>query len=243
MLIEAALNGGRTRDEHPAIPLSPEDMAAAAKDSVVAGARSIHFHVRSGGGRESVHPGDVANAAAAVRSAVPTTRFGVSTGAWILPDPEKRREMISRWNVLPDFASVNFKEEGAVDLAKLFLARGVGIEAGLSNVYGAEIFVVSGLGPRCLRVLLEPQDQDAEAALEMARAIESVLDRAAVDIPRLLHGLNKTAWGLIDAAASGKYETRVGFEDILTLPDGTLASSNAALVAEAVRRTARSATA
>jgi uncharacterized protein (DUF849 family) len=243
MLIQAALNGGRTRDEHPAIPISADELVAAARESVAAGARAIHFHVRSGDGRESVHPNDVASAVAAVRTAVPTTRFGVSTGAWILPAPEKRYEMISRWNVLPDFASVNFKEEGAVDLAKLFLTRGVGIEAGLSNVYGAENLIASGLAPRCLRILLEPQDQSTEAALEMVKAIESVLDRAGVQIPRLLHGLNRTAWGLIDAAASGKYETRVGFEDILTLPDGTLVASNAALVAEAVRRTTRSATA
>ncbi len=239
MLIEAALNGGRTRDEHPVIPISPEELAAAAKESVAAGARAIHFHVRSRDGRESVHSDDVANAVAAVRSAIPTTRFGVSTGAWILPDPEKRREMISRWNVLPDFASVNFKEEGAVDLAKLFLTRGVGIEVGLSNVFGAEVFIESDLASRCLRILLEPQEQATEAALEMVQAIEFVVDRNGVDIPRLLHGLNRTAWDMIDAAASGNYETRVGFEDILMLPDGTRAASNAALVAEAVRRTAR----
>jgi uncharacterized protein (DUF849 family) len=241
MLIEAALNGGRTRDEHPAVPISPEDLAAAAKESVTAGARAIHFHVRSRDGRESIHPGDVASAVAAVRSAIPTTRFGVSTGAWILPDPEKRHEMISRWNVLPDFAAVNFKEEGAVDLVRLLLSRGVGIEAGLSNIFGAEMFIESGLASRCLRVLVEPQDQATDAALEMVQAIESLLDKDGVTIPRLLHGLNKTAWDLIDAAASGKYETRIGFEDITLLPDGTPAASNAALVAEVVRRTARSA--
>jgi uncharacterized protein (DUF849 family) len=32
------------------------------------------------------------------------------------------------------------------------------------------------------------------------------------------------------------YDTRIGFEDVLTLPDGSQAPSNEALVAEAVRR-------
>ena len=57
-------------------------------------------------------------------------------------------------------------------------------------------------------------------------------------LPRLLHGLNHTAWELIDAAAVGGYDTRVGFEDILTLPGGARATSNAELVAETVRRMA-----
>jgi uncharacterized protein (DUF849 family) len=52
----------------------------------------------------------------------------------------------------------------------------------------------------------------------------------------VLHGLNQTAWDLIDEAAARGYDTRVGFEDILTLPDGNQAPGNGALVAEAYRR-------
>jgi uncharacterized protein (DUF849 family) len=40
----------------------------------------------------------------------------------------------------------------------------------------------------------------------------------------------------IDEAAKRGYDTRVGFEDILTLPDGKSAPDNGALVAEAMRR-------
>jgi uncharacterized protein (DUF849 family) len=35
------------------------------------------------------------------------------------------------------------------------------------------------------------------------------------------------AWGLIAEAAARGYGTRVGFEDTLTLPDGSMAESNA----------------
>jgi len=237
MLIEAALNGGRNRTEHPAIPQSPDELAQAARESVAAGAHAIHFHVRAPDGRESLASPDVAAAVLAVRAAVPATPFGVSTGAWILRDAALRHKMVADWEVRPDFASVNFKEDGAADLAALLLSRSVEIEAGLSNTHGAEILISSGLAPRCLRILLEPQQTTIAAAFENLRAIEAALKAAGVKLPLLLHGLDATAWDLLDAAAARGYETRVGFEDILTLPTGAPAATNAELVAEALRRT------
>jgi uncharacterized protein (DUF849 family) len=235
-VIKAALNGGRTRAEHRAIPITPEEIAASAKESVAAGAAAIHFHVRGANGKESLDPIDVAKSLAAVRAAVPGTPTGVSTGAWILQNAQLRHEVISRWTVLPDFASVNFKEDGAVALAELLLSRGVPVEAGLSDALGTQILVSSGLAPRCLRALIEPFELSTSEALKTLGQIEELLDAAGVKLPRVLHGLNATAWDLIDEAAARHYDTRVGFEDILTLPDGTPAASNAALLAEAARR-------
>jgi uncharacterized protein (DUF849 family) len=138
--------------------------------------------------------------------------------------------------VLPDFASVNFDEDGAVPLAELLLARGVGVEAGLCDARAAELFAASRLAGRCLRVLLEPGEPDAAAALATVVAMEAVLDGAGITLPRLLHGAGPSVWRLIDEAAARGYDTRVGFEDTLALPDGSLASNNAVLVAEARRR-------
>jgi uncharacterized protein (DUF849 family) len=238
-VIKAALNGGRTRAEHPGIPITPEELAAAAKESVGAGAGAIHLHVRGAGGREGLEPGDVAKALAVVRFAVSGTPVGVSTGAWILQNAQLRHETISRWTVLPDFASVNFKEEGALPLAELLLSRSVSVEVGLSDVSGTQAFVSSGLAPRCLRILLEPFESSTGAALKTLEQVEPVLDAAGVKLPVVFHGLNKTAWDLIDVAAARGYDTRVGFEDILTLPDGSNAPGNGALVAETVRRMRR----
>lgn len=240
MLIEAALNGGRNRSEHPAIPQSPDELAQAARESVAAGAGAIHFHVRGPDGRESLVPSDVAAAVRAMRGAVPGTPFGVSTGAWILNDAALRHKMVSEWKVLPDFASVNFKEEGAVELASLLGSRGLQIEAGLIDSLGAEILIGSGLASRCLRVLLEPQENSADSALANVSAMEAALKAGDVKLPLLLHGVDATGWELFDAAAARGYDTRVGFEDVLTLPSGAPAASNAQLIAEAVRRTALS---
>jgi len=238
MLIQCAMNGGRSRTENPAVPITPQELAPSAKGAVAAGAGTLHFHVRSPNGRESVSPDDVAAAVSAVRRAVPSTPFGVSTGSWIVPDPALRHQLVSEWRVLPNYASAIFKEEGSVELAKMLLSRGVGIEVGLFDAEGAEILARSGLAPKCLRVLIEPREPTTAAALETVRAIEDALDRGGVKLPRLLHGLDATCWALIDAAIARGYDTRVGFEDIVTLPDGSPAPSNAALVAEASRRRA-----
>ncbi|MGH7547272.1 MAG: 3-keto-5-aminohexanoate cleavage protein [Gemmatimonadales bacterium] len=234
-LIAAAINGPRTRAEHPAIPTTPEQQALAAAESVAAGSGAIHVHVRGPDERESLAPEDVARALTAIRAAVPGIAIGVSTGAWIVPDPAARLQAVGHWSLLPDFASVNFHEDGATELAELLRSRGVGIEAGLSNARAAEVLLDSGLAGHYLRVMFEPQDQDADAALGALAQMEGILDHARIGLPRLLHGVDRTTWRLIDAAAARGYDTRVGFEDTLTLPDGTLAPSNAALVAAARR--------
>jgi uncharacterized protein (DUF849 family) len=238
-VIKAALNGGRTRAEHPAIPITPEELAISARESVAAGAQAIHFHVRGPDGRESLDADDVARALGAVRTAIPGTPVGVSTGAWILKNATLRHATISQWKVLPDFASVNFKEDGAVPLAELLLSRGIGVEAGLSDTVGTEIFLKSGLAPRCLRLLIEPFERSTVQALKTLAAIASLLDKLRVKPPCLFHGLNETAWALIDEAAARSYDTRVGFEDILTLPNGARAPGNGALISEAARRMSR----
>jgi uncharacterized protein (DUF849 family) len=236
MLIKAALNGGRSRSEHPAIPITPQELASSAKEAVAAGAGAIHFHVRGADERESLDGDVVALAVNAVKSAVPKAPVGISTGAWILNNAKLRYEKISAWKTFPDFASINFKEDGAVALAQLLTSRGVPIEGGVADVEGTEIFLASGYADRCIRLLIEPLEQTFDAANQTLGAIVKLLDDANNKVPRVLHGLNELAWPLIDEAAKRGYDTRVGFEDILTLPDGKSAPTNGALVAEAVRR-------
>jgi uncharacterized protein (DUF849 family) len=242
-LIECALNGGRMRADHPGVPCTPQELADSAHDVVAAGAGAVHFHVRGRDERESLDADDVARAVEAMHAAIPATPFGVSTGAWIVPDVKARYEKVAGWKVLPAFASINFNEEGGVALAELLLSRGVGIEAGVGSPEAVEALVASGLGSRCLRVMFEPEQQDVRVALDGVERLEKILDRAGVKIPRLLHGLNRTAWDLIDAAVQRGYDTRIGFEDVLTLPNGSQAPGNAALVAEAAKRSGRSKTA
>ena len=235
MLIKAAINGGRSKAEHPSIPVSPNEIASAVLECLSAGASAIHFHVRSEDGPESLAGEDLDRALQVVRTLVPTAQIGVSTGAWIVPDPTMRMKAIALWTTLPDFASVNFSEEGAEEVAQVLLEKGVGVEAGLSEVNDAERLVHSGLVDRCLRVLIEPQEQDIDAARATVKEIIGVLDGASIDISRVLHGTEATTWALLEDAIKLGYGIRVGFEDTLTLADGRVAGSNAELVKDAMR--------
>jgi len=234
MLLKACINGARRREEHPRLPLSPDEQARAAADAVRAGANAIHAHVRNANGDESLDERDVALLVAAMRASCPATPIGVSTGAWILPDPALRARTIAQWTTLPDFASVNFSEEGAAEVARILLAAGVAVEAGLTEARDAALFVASGLAPACLRVLLEPQSQDLATALAAVNAMEAAL--AALPLPRLLHGFDATAWPLFDEAALRGYDARIGLEDTLVLRDGARAADTAELVRAVVRR-------
>lgn len=223
--------------EHAAIPISPAQLAEATADVAAAGADAVHFHVRDGDGRESLAAAWVARAVAEVRKqGMP---FGVSTGAWIIPDPERRLAAVEEWTVLPDFVSINFDEEGAAELAEFFLAKDVAIEAGVANPFAADRLVRSGVAGRCLRIMFEPREQVVEEAMAVVSRTEAVLDAAAVMTPRLLHGVNRTAWPLLEAAAARGYDTRIGFEDVLTLPGGNPAEGNGELIKAARERLAR----
>jgi len=238
MLIKAAINGGRTKAEHTAVPVSPEEQAAAVRDCLQAGAGAIHLHVRTTSGepyKESLDPEDVAQTLLAVRAHAPGASIGVSTGAWIIPDPAERLQVLTAWKVQPDFASVNFGEDGAVELAKLFFSRGVAVEAGLIDSASARAFVASGLAANCLRVLIEPQEQQMKQALETVRTIEEALKSGGINRPTVLHGTEATAWPMLDEVMARGYDVRIGLEDTLVMPDGRIAKDNVELVTEAVR--------
>jgi uncharacterized protein (DUF849 family) len=113
----------------------------------------------------------------------------------------------------------------------------------MGSVLATEKFLESNLAVRCRWVLLEPEQQKMEAALEVVGNIEALLQRAGITLPIILHGLNRTAWDFIEVAAKRSCGTRIGFEDVLTLPDGSQATGNGELVAEAVKRAGRTAAA
>src|SRR2546428_4056594 len=153
------------RAEHQGIPVTPEEQAVAATESVAAGAGAIHLHVRAADGNESLAATDVAGALTAIRAAVPGIPIGVSTGAWIIRDSDARLRAVTGWTLLPDFASVNFHEAGSKPLAELLRTRGVGVEAGLANARRGEVVGGSGLAGGWLRGLFGPQEGGRGAAV------------------------------------------------------------------------------
>ncbi len=230
--LHAALNGTRTRADHRAIPITAAEQAAEARASVAAGAAAIHVHVRDDQGNETLAPESVGTALTSIRSACPGIPVGISTGAWIIPNLRRRLAVIGSWEVLPDFASVNLHEAGAPQVIQFLLDRGVGVEAGIWNAPAARALIDSGLTDHCLRILLEPAEASCNARANLLQ-MEAMLIGARPT--RLLHGMGRNAWHLVELAARCWYDTRIGFEDTLRLPDGSIAESNATLIAAARR--------
>jgi uncharacterized protein (DUF849 family) len=237
--LQACLNGQRSRQEHPACPTTPEELGQAARAALAAGASGVHVHVRDDGGTETLDGGLVAATMAAIRAEADVP-VGVSTGAWIEPDPDARLRTICAWGIMPDFASVNFHEAGAGALAKALLERGVGVEAGIwcrrdGRNRAVRELEASGVAHRCLRVLVEPIEAAPDDALAAVAAIDATLRDVAPNVPRLVHGFDGTAWALLEEAARRGDEARIGLEDTLVLPDGAPTRDNAQLVAAARR--------
>ena len=236
MLLKACLNGDRRPEAHPALPLTAADLARDARRAVDAGAGVLHVHPRRDG-IETLDAAAIAAALVALRAACPGTPVGVSTGAWIEPDVARRVALIRAWHVRPDFASVNFSEAGAAEVCEALLEIGVGVEAGIWTPADARCLLALGFADRCLRILIElVGERTANDAFSTAHSIERVLDEAEVQLPRLLHGEDATAWPMLDYALTRGYDVRIGLEDTLTLPDGAVARDNAELVAAARER-------
>ncbi|MBA2681637.1 MAG: 3-keto-5-aminohexanoate cleavage protein [Ktedonobacteraceae bacterium] len=239
MLIKACLNGAREPGEHPTLPLTAEDLTLDAALVVAAGAGALHIHPRAADGKQSLAAQDQAAAISAIRARCPGVPVGVSTAIWIEPDVALRLQYVREWTVLPDFASVNFEEPGVGELCGVLLERGIGVEAGISSIADVELLLKSGLAGRCLRILIEPVEEEIAAALAASNAVIQALDEAHIQIPRLLHGFDATVWPMLDTALHHGYDTRIGLEDTLTLPDESPASGNEELVALAVSRAAK----
>ena len=234
MIIQACLNGARTSSYHPALPVTSEALAHDGAASIGAGASELHFHPRAADGRESLSPATIDAAVLAMRNACPGTLIGVSTGEWIEGNAQRTRDLIAGWRVLPDYASVNLSEHDAPALMDLLRQLGIRIEAGLASV--ADAARLTGLPGhnRILRVLIEISEQELGESHEIAEGISTVLQRAGLHKPILLHGFDETVWQFVNLAAEQRWSTRVGLEDGRTLPDGSIAQDNAALVAAAL---------
>ncbi len=107
MLLKACVNGSRRRGAHPALPVTPAELAADVSRIVAAGVDALHLHPKDARGLDTLGAVEVAAALAAVRAAAPDVPLGVTTGAWALPDPHQRVAAVRGWTTLPDFVSVN----------------------------------------------------------------------------------------------------------------------------------------
>jgi uncharacterized protein (DUF849 family) len=226
MAVKACLNGGRSRDEHPAVPLTAAELAADARKVRDAGAFAVHVHPRDSGGAQTLSARACDAAVAAIRAAVPRLAVGLSTAETIDRDPFARAAAITTWRQRPDFVSVNFSELGWAGIARAALHAGIGVEAGLSTPADAEQLARSPFAHQLIRALVE-----VDGGPEEARAVAELIPSG---IRQLWHGFGPRTWDVIAAAGAAGVDVRIGLEDVLVLPDGRVAAGNPELVTAAV---------
>ncbi len=211
--------------------MTPQQLAAAAREAVEAGADVLHLHPRNTAGVESLEDADVAGALAAVREACPGVPVGVSSGWWILPDTGARLAAVRAWTVRPDFVSVNWHEDGAAELAAALLDLGIGVEAGLWTADAVRTFLTWPRRHEMLRVLLELPDQPIRTYKADLQEMFGLLEASDVDGQVVLHGLGESTWPLLREAARRGLGARIGLEDTVLLPgDFDAAGGNGELV-------------
>ncbi|MET9323952.1 3-keto-5-aminohexanoate cleavage protein [Streptomyces sp. NPDC003038] len=228
--VQASLNGSRSAADGPAVPLSPGDLVAAALGAVAAGAREVLVHARTPCGRESLSPRVVGPLLEAVRRAGTGVPLAVSASIGAEPDPAGRRERVRSWTVLPDRAAVHFAEPGARELAEVLLARGIAVDA--------VVPLGGSAGPEPMARFLawpvrEPGRVRLVAELASAGPVLVAGLRRLPPVALLLYGREAAAWPVLRLAARCGTAARIGVGDVLHLPDGRAARSNAELVAAA----------
>lgn len=235
-VLKVCLNGARP--PHERVPVTPIAVAAEARASVDAGADAIHVHPRGDLGRESLDIGVVRATLAAVREAVPGVPVGVSTHQGIVSDPRARLALVRDWvgpdDGGPDFASVNWHEPGAAEVAGALVSRGIPVEAGIWTPTAASTFLTSHWPEQVLRVLVElvPHHTPGADGLWAAERVLTALGRPHV--PVLVHGEDEWAWPVLRWAQRQGLDTRIGLEDTLLDEDGLRVTHNAPLVRRAL---------
>ncbi|MET9636558.1 3-keto-5-aminohexanoate cleavage protein [Streptomyces virginiae] len=236
-----SLNGSRGAADGPAVPLSPQDLAESAVRAVAAGADEVLVHPRTPCGRESLSPRVVGPVLEVLRGAGVDVPLAVPASIGAQPDPAERLARVRAWTVLPDRAVVHFAEPGAAELARALLERGVVVDAvvplgdpaGPKALERLRSWLVRGpgVGRGGVRVLAEiaagPGDE---------RATGPALPAALRGLPPeavLLFGRDGASWPALRLAGRCGTAARTGAGDVLHLPDGRPARSNAELVAAA----------
>ncbi|NNG05968.1 MAG: 3-keto-5-aminohexanoate cleavage protein [Inquilinus sp.] len=247
-LIMVAPNGARrSKADHPALPISPAELADTAAACFEAGAAAIHLHVRDRDGRHSLDADAYRAALDAIRGAVGDRMVcQVTTEAVGRYAPAEQMAMVR--DLRPEAVSLAIRElapdaASEPEAARFFdWLRGERIRPQYILYDAADVcrfndLKARGVVPEDSAFLLfvlgryaADQQSEPRELLPFLAALDA-RDRWAV----CAFGRRESVCALTAAALGG--HSRVGFENNFHLASGKVAEDNAALVAEAVAAT------
>jgi uncharacterized protein (DUF849 family) len=77
-MIKAAINGARTKLDNLFVPIYSKEILKEAIESINAGAKEIHFHVRDENGIETLNSKSVADQISLLRTSLKDTPIGIA---------------------------------------------------------------------------------------------------------------------------------------------------------------------
>jgi 3-keto-5-aminohexanoate cleavage enzyme len=232
-----------TRDDNPALPHTPLEIAADAVASADAGAAVVHLHVREEDGTPSSRLELYAETIALIRERSDVVTMVSTGGAVWMPMDERMAGLEAG----PDMAgvetgSMNFGEEPFVTIpsdARRVVARAAALDIALE----AEMFDV-GHVIQAVR-MLESGELSPPLRANLVFGVPGGVDASPDGLDAMLRPLPaSTHWSvtavgrhqrrvLALAVLGGAGGIRIGFEDGVYLRRGVLAASNSELVADA----------
>ena len=244
ILVAVAPNGARrSQADHPALPITLDEIASTAEACVNAGAAMLHLHIRDDQGQHSLDPWRYEKAMDAVRA-----RVGDSLLIQVSSESAGRftaaEQMRAMETLLPEYVSLGLREyiadERAIDVGGKFLSRlSKGRTAVQYILYSPQDIlwyealcqqrVIPGDSHLLLFVLGRYGKQIAE--VEQLSNYISVLKRSS---PWMVCAFGPNELAVMDKAIQLGGHCRVGFENNFELKAGVEVSGNEELVAETV---------
>ncbi|WP_281990616.1 3-keto-5-aminohexanoate cleavage protein [Sulfitobacter geojensis] len=239
-----APNGARkTKADHPALPMTLDEVVATAVECHVAGADGLHLHLRDKQGGHILDAGLYREALGALRQAVPDMALQITSEAVGIYGPAVQRQVVE--DAKPQAASVSLAEMLADDdkrAAVAFYDRCVQAEIAVQHIlYGPhDLLAMSDLlGDGSL-------DRETLQMIFVLGRYTQGQQSTPADLDPFLEWMEQTCpaaqWAV---CAFGKQETaclgaalargghvRVGFENSFWNADGSMAASNAERVRE-----------
>lgn len=244
LVVTVAPNGARrSKADHPALPVSPDELADTAKSCLQAGAAMLHLHVRDRAGRHVLDAETCREAMRAIRDAVGRElMIQVTTEAVGRHTPEQQMELVRE--LQPEAVSLALTElipdasheEAAGEFLTYLRSESICPQYILYSPADVERFralcargvIPQPAGHGVLFVLGRYADQQRAQALDLVGFL-AVHDGVT---PWTVCAFGPDEHACCVAAAALGGHVRVGFENNLWLRDGRQAPDNAALVGQ-----------
>jgi uncharacterized protein (DUF849 family) len=240
--IAVAPNGGRkTKADHPALPLTPAELAATAAECLEAGAAMIHVHVRDADGKHLLDADAYRTTTAAIREAVGDRLvIQITSEALGIYRPEHQMRVVRETR--PEAVSLALREylgEGGDEKAFADFLAWLAREKVMPQIILYDVEDARRLDALRRNGALPWDNVPVLYVLgrytkTQQSAPTDLLPFLSPDAPRFgpwaVCAFGRDEAACVSTAALLGGHVRVGFENNLLLPDGSTAASNADLV-------------